>query len=104
MPCWTVQTSTTEFNGKTDIGLLKKTLEGLGYIVDHPKYMTLVFRHPSTGASGTFQDNELTMVRNTDTNLVKRAYSGEVVKFAAAKFGWKVQEKTPGTFQVTRRS
>ena len=38
------------------------------------------------------------------TAELKRAYSGEVVKFTAKKYGWQLKQTEPLKFQVMKRS
>ncbi len=107
MPCWSQQTSTVSFSANTDLKLLAKALEGLGFVVRlDVASKALLFSNASTGQSGTFQDGSLTIksAKKEDMNVFKRAYSTEVVRSAAQRFGWQVKQPSANTFQVTRRA
>lgn len=106
MPCYTQQSSVVELGQQTDVKLLAKALEGLGYTV-WVQRGTIEF---SQGGSnyGSFKDGRLTVTGlysdEEDKKVFKRAYSTEVVRAASARFGWQVKESAPNTFQVVRRS
>lgn len=105
MPCFTQQTSVVQFSANTDLALLKKALEGLGFTVREIQG-GLSFNRASMGQSGTFVNGEMrvTSSMQEDMNVFKRAYSAEVVKAASARFGWQVKKTAANKFQVTRRA
>lgn len=108
LPCWTIQSSEVSFDLEhTDINLLKLALEGLGYNVIQNKE-GLLFNKP--GITGTY--NATTGKINADVrsglqlgvNEVKRAYSKEIVRFTAKKFGWSISgDLEKGKVKVKKR-
>lgn len=109
MPCNMIRTSTINL-AKADQATLAKALEGLGLTTFNGYGGRLIFRS-QYGYGGSLQGGQLTFdnaVRTRDGQplteaLVKQAYAGQVVKQAAQKFGWKLQEKGPGQFTATKQ-
>jgi hypothetical protein len=105
MPCWSKQTSTIAFGENTDRALFEQALRTMGYTVRVQQNGDITFRDGEsldatldmkgslkvTAAEGTF-----------DVNTLKRAYSTEVVKSAAKRFGWQAKQ-TENKFVVQRR-
>lgn len=103
MPCYSRINSTVEFGPDTDAVLLAKAMEGLGYKV-YRQGKALGFTK-NDGTSGQFVNGRLTVNSDAeiDQNQFKRAYSAEVVKAAAQRFGWNAKQTSASTFQVQRR-
>ena len=106
MPCDTISTTDVKFSMEnTNIAMLKTALETLGYAVQH-KGETLSFTgsSPAGYVRGTFTNGQFSAeVRSSswqtgefDVNAVKRAYSIEVVKQTAKRFGWALKEQEAG--------
>lgn len=100
MPCDTVQQSQVEFLEKsTDIDLLKKALEKMGYtVVDRG----LVLQFQKSGVSGTYEKktgkiSSTGYYETVDTAELKREYSVQVVEKQAKKFGWSLSWSTSPT-------
>lgn len=101
MPCDTIQRSEVQFLAQsTDLDLLKKALEAMGYTVTETA-TGLSFSNYSVSGTYTKATGSLqTTVRGygstagLDVNEVKRGYSEQVVNQQAKKFGWKVEWTT----------
>lgn len=113
MPCYSRITSEVQFTEKTDIQLLARALTAMGLsvirddIMNNAATTALAFSGRLGGqyVNGTYTAGRLE-VRGTaqvEMNQFKRAYSTEVVKAAAQRFGWTVQQKADNQFQVQRR-
>ena len=107
-PCDTIQLSTVEFDlMHTDIWLLQMALEKLGYTVKKKKD-TLTFESDGFDfIAGKFEDGKVEVTfdarKKFDVNSVKRAYSSEVVRYAARKAGWQVKHTDLRKFEVSKR-
>lgn len=107
MPCHSRQYSTIDFGEATDVSLLAKAFTALGYTVKQTG-KALVLDNTTTGTTGTFENGKLGLTTGqwaslpVDLNEIKRAYSAEVIKSAATRFGWKVKSPEANKFQVTR--
>lgn len=113
MPCDSISTASVTWNQSTDLTLLVSALNTLG------KGATLL----SDGITirftgGTFKAGQFTftggqffgrMEKMTESRaseglaLVKRAYSAEVVKSQAKRFGWQLKEVAPFKYEVMKR-
>lgn len=107
MPCYSRVASTVELGPKTDAGLLAQALDSLGYIVGRAGG-AVRFSHPLTGVTGRYQNGVMNVSTiegeaPLDQNEIKRAYSAQVIKSAAQRFGWQAKQTSPTQFQVTRR-
>jgi hypothetical protein len=93
MPCWTVSTTTVEWGIQTDLNLLKTALESIGYVVSIEND-TLVARNEYGGyVQFSFGSLTFSKVLGKDFNAqVKRAYSEEVIKYAAKKQSWQLKK------------
>lgn len=106
MPCYSRVTSTVEFSDSTDVVLLAKAMQALGYQVMR---QGKGFRFDNgTSMLGSFEGGRMTLrgeakLTVEQTNEIKRAYSTEVVKAASQRFGWQVKQSSPTQFQVQRR-
>jgi hypothetical protein len=106
MPCYTREKSTIEFGPKTDAKLLAAAFKTLGYdVLVSPKGVVTFYGEQIEGrfANGKLSVNSATVIDEKMVNTFKRAYSAEVVKSAAQRFGWQVKQPSANTFQVQRR-
>lgn len=103
MPCYTRINSTVEFGPATDAALLAAALRGLGYTVTQMGKNLSFARYDNDVVTGTYANGRMTISGTVDQNLLKRAYSAEVVKSSAKRFGWQVKQTGPQQFQVTKR-
>lgn len=104
MPCYSRIQSTVEFGDKTDPKLLALALKGLGYTVTLVGKSISFAKYASDAPiTGTYRNGTMTINGYVDQNEMKRAYSAEVVKSAAQRFGWTVKQQSPTQFQVNRR-
>jgi hypothetical protein len=99
MPCYTIQTVSVNL-GKANLDLLEQALQ-----VIYPRTVLRtgdVIRF-NNGESYNATTQEL-RIRNADSaKLIKRAYSAEVVKSQAKRFGWAIKETAPFQFEVQKR-
>jgi hypothetical protein len=104
MPCYSRETSTVEFGEGTDVKLLAAALKQLGYTVNQFG-QRITFANYAESVTGTFAGGKMTIQSPgpIDQNTLKRAYSAEVVKSAAQRFGWTAKQTGAQQFQVSRR-
>lgn len=107
MPCYSRIESTVELGQNTDPLLLAKAMQALGYEVERLGQKPADgFAFAKGSLDGEFVGGRLTFwsVRAIDQNEIKRAYSTEVVKATAQRFGWQVKQASPNKFQLSRRA
>lgn len=104
MPCYSRINTTVEFGPSTDAALLAAALKGLGYTVTQIGKSLSFAKYEGDVITGTYANGRMTVSGSVDQNAMKRAYSAEVVKAAAKRFGWQVKQTNEVQFQVTRRS
>ena len=98
MPCDTIQTNTVDLP-KMHPALLAKAITALGARQLSPAYFQL------RGQTYRVRSGEL---ESTDPNVgqvadeLKRAYSGEVVKYTARRNGWTLKQTAPYAYEVTK--
>jgi hypothetical protein len=99
MPCFTITTVTVDA-GKMQLDLAEKALAAMGL---SPRRAGLIIGH----SSGQYdrETGKATWRGQDRTAELKRAYSFEVVKSQAVRFGWtlKADAKQPGKFELIRR-
>jgi hypothetical protein len=101
MPCNTMQMTTVDI-GKVDHKIFMLAMANLGL---NPRLQgdSIYFQN----GIYSIADKRLEL-RGSDIEMrtaeMKRAYSGEVVKSTAKKFGWQVKELGANKFQVVKRS
>jgi len=100
MPCNTRQTSVIQWNANTDVVLLQLALQAEGFSAVKVEDG---LRFEAGYTRGWFRDGTMRIEGVIDENSLKRAYSAQVVKSAAKRFGWAVQQRSAQEFQVTRR-
>lgn len=102
MPCNTI-TSVTLVLKNANLDLLKKALEGLGYLVNKVSH-GLQFRK-NRGLT-TFNYYSFTGEFNAENlesaNAIKRAYTSQIVQNQASRFGWKVKSLSANKFQIQK--
>lgn len=100
MPCYTIQTVSVNL-GKANLDLLEQALKVL--------YPNTVYRSApnrirfNNGESYDADTQELKIRSADGAKLIKRAYSAEVVKSQAKRFGWQIKETAPFQFEVLKR-
>jgi hypothetical protein len=95
-----------QFSKDTNRTLLALALKQMGFVVTQQANLDLTFTK-GYGQSGTLSVSgtmTLVNVNDEEARAIKRAYSVEVVKSAASRFGWNVKQPTATTFQIVRRS
>lgn len=107
MPCDTIQTSTVKMEMRADNEkFLLNALSSLGYYATKIGE-TIAFRNNRGTETGVFAKGELTITsRNPesfDLNKLKRAYSTEVVKNTAKKYGWELKPTAENKFSVQKK-
>jgi len=96
MPCDTIQTTTVDF-GKADHALLAKALKELGWNVTAVAADGIEANN-ARGESLEFSDGRFEISGNgystpvLDEKEVRRAYSRQVVNYAAQRFGWSLKQ------------
>ena len=97
MPCDRITTQTVEIsNCNKDI--LEAALKHEGWNVDRTSYGLYFYK---AGVSGTYM-RDLELRGNVNAADIQRAYSNEVVRQTARKFGWTVKA-TGNTGTLARR-
>jgi len=99
MPCYTITTVKLVLTN-ANLDLLKKALEGIGYTA--VKYGDKLF-----WKNGSYDKTKgtLSLVKGTEEqgNVIRRAYSTEVLKKNAAKFGWQLKKTQDNKYQLLKR-
>lgn len=121
MPCWLKQTTPVDLGPGTSIELLTEALKSLGFAINNSAYSE---RRGYTFSADAFYGEFARMsvmvtkegkveiggaytygVTGTEkVNAIKRAYSIQVVKATAQRFGWRLQEKKENQFVAMRRA
>lgn len=101
MPCDTITSVTLELKN-ANLDLLKKALEGLGYMVN----MTSQGLRFCTKYGPTFnyysQSGEFNAENLESAKAIKRAYTSQIVQNQANRFGWKVKSLSANKFQIQK--
>jgi hypothetical protein len=99
MPCDTISTYQVKLQDSTDLDLLTKALEALNL---NPRRQGHIIRF---GAGESF--NKATgevRVRNVESVAeIKKAYSAELIKSQAKRFGWTLKQTGPYAYTVHKR-
>ena len=105
MPCDTVQTSTVEWKASTDSKLLFQALEALRLSPRAKTYGSLNFIEFRGGTYDPTAGQLDLQARDPEalTKQIKQAYSAEVVKSQAKRFGWLLKETAPFKYQIVKR-
>lgn len=98
MPCWTIQRSQVQFLEKsTDIDLLKKALEEMGFDVQVTE-SGLSFSNYQTRGTYNKKTGKLSSTgEDLDIDVVKQEYSKQVVEYTAQQNGWEIEWSTTET-------
>jgi hypothetical protein len=106
MPCDTVQLNSVDLDvAAKNPALLRKALEAMGArnirLDSGRAYFTTAEGYSVSVSGGQLQ----TAADNPEeiASLVKRSYSAEVVKFTAARNGWKVQQTAQFAYNIIKR-
>mgnify|MGYP001174063790 CR=1 FL=1 len=105
MPCDTIQTNTVEV-GTMHAGLLAQACKRAGFEheVMYPGRVLVTVN----GLRVAIENGKVWAVGKAANRAesiaaaIKRAYSGEVVRYAAARNGWRVRETGANSFQVIK--
>ena len=94
MPCDTISETEIEFGQHTDPELLKKAMTSLGFQVNATERVNdFTFANFNTYESGSFVSGKFSFNQSsTESNTIKRAYSEQVVRASAKRFGWDLKE------------
>jgi hypothetical protein len=91
VPCNTIQRSRVEFlAASTDTTLLAEALRKLGCSSITLAGPRVTFNTPYGGGSFDKTSGEMRLPESLDINVIKQAYSVEVVESQAKKYGWKI--------------
>lgn len=101
MPCDTITTVKLELLN-ANLELLKKAM------AETLKIPASSIRQSENGLSWSRysynkQTGQLTTRTDREGQQIKRAYSGELVKQQAKRFGWLVKETKPFTYEIVKR-
>lgn len=101
MPCDSIQTSTVEFRPENG-AFFKKALESLGYEVREAE--GVIEATKGFYESVTLNDGRLEIgtVSNVNVDTIKRAYSREIITFAAQEFGLELTQTSENEFEITK--
>jgi hypothetical protein len=108
IPCDSINTMGINL-GKVDSTLLFDALKALD-LAPYINGDTIYFQggtYNKTTKEATFRQSRmsgLNLTADEMTAQVKRAYSAEVVKTTAKKYGWTLKETAPYQYQVIKRS
>ena len=81
---------------------LRAAIEAAGYTIVNESAGYLQFRS-ATGQYGVFRNGTFSVPRGWDVDAIKREYSQQIVRAAAAKYNWKIQG-AGGKIQLKRRA
>ena len=99
MPCYTITEVKLELKN-ANLDLLTKAINKVG----QNAYVQLRENGLVWNGGSYDKTTGILSVRNgTDGKLVKRAYSGEIVKAQASRFGWQYKEIKPFTYEIIKR-
>lgn len=98
MPCNTITQVRLELQN-ANIDLLKKALEGLGKLPVKDGEKRLYWQ----GGNYNKDTGKLTVLDQKFGETVKRAYSAEIVKAQAKRFGWQVKQTSEFKYQIIKR-
>lgn len=98
MPCYTVQTVGVVLK-VSDLDLLRAAIKSLG-MVPAGTGQTIYF---GNGESFDKERGELRVTSQERAALIKRAYSAEVVKSQARRFGWHLKQTGEYQYEVMKR-
>lgn len=101
MPCFTVSTIGVVLK-VADMDLLEKALRAL-YGVEVVRMGKDRIRFGRNGESFDKDNQELRVKTQDEAAKIKQAYSAEIVKAQAKKYGWLLKETAPFTYEITKR-
>lgn len=99
MPCWTI----TEVKLKLDnpnIDLLKKAIKA---VIGIDSILEIKSSLSWQGGNYKKETGILTTRNEAQGREIKRAYSAELVKAQAKRFGWQIKEVEKYKYQITKR-
>jgi nitrate reductase beta subunit len=99
MPCYSI-TQVQLLLEKANVDLLKKALEGLGYLGLHKDGEKRLYWN---GGMYNKDSGKLTVREDNRVSEIKKAYSAEVVKAQAKRFGWQLKETGQYKYQIIKR-
>jgi hypothetical protein len=108
VPCDTISLSKVSFSlSNTDVEILSTALENLGYKVTMKKGVLHFTSQGYDYVEGTFENGQFNVTldarKKFDIDAIKRAYSREVVRITAKRFGWTLSEESEGVYEARRR-
>lgn len=98
IPCDTIQTVGVKL-AIADLDTLERALRTMGGYVARSGEVIYFGR----GESFNKVTGELRVTSQDRAALIKRAYSAEIVKAQAKRFGWHLKETAPYQFEVVKR-
>ena len=82
---------------------LRAAVEEAGYTIVNESAGYLQFQS-AAGQYGSFQEGTFNVPRGWDVDAIKREYSQQIVRAAAAKYNWKISQGAGGKIQLKRRA
>jgi hypothetical protein len=98
MPCYTITTVSLELKN-ANLEMLKAALTKLGMYGIYSTDKAVNW----SGGSYNKETGKLTVTNTTLGNRIKQAYSGEVVKSQAKRFGWQLKEVAENKYEIIKR-
>lgn len=94
MPCWTVQQNRVKLE-IADLEIMQRGLEAQGIVVRKRSASMIEFEMNNARVNMTKGESgvEVRSYGQIDEKAIKRAYSGEIVRTTAQRFGWSVEER-----------
>lgn len=103
MPCDQVRAITVEFGVGTDLDLLTKAAEKLGYRVVRNQETNRLDLFDQYGSwQGVYEAGKLTL-DEARINSMKKAYSTQVVESSARRFGWQTKKLEASKYVLQKR-
>lgn len=99
MPCYTITTVKLELKA-ANMELLRKAVEA---VTKETRIQTEGQKMFWYGGSYDKQTGTLTVRKEEQGNLIKRAYTGEVIKDKAKRMGWQVKQTEEFKYQIIKR-
>lgn len=110
MPCWEIRTTNVVLKAE-NAALLAQALHAKDSEFDSVSVTggQITARHTPTGVrvtirNGTAVVSESQSVADKIGNAVNRAYSREVLRKSASRFGWALKEQSDGNFVAEKRN
>lgn len=102
MPCDTITTVSVEL-GKVNPDLLFNSLKALGLNPIKWSDNGTIYFGPSSQEYHNPETGETKLAKGRNAAEIKRAYSAEIIKSQAKRYGWSLKETAPFQYTVVKR-